>query len=606
MSIIFDKINYTLYLFLKLFFFKKKFYYITIANSISDPLNFSNKLKDKNILPLPIEKLKNIKSSIFQENNVSNRESLLKQSLEIISNKELFYYSKLFELDDVRPKLRLIINDYIRSFNYRYNEIIKIWCSSKENEKKKIFFFSFSFGTLYFNFKKKNFYKIVIPLNIIGHFIQFFYILIKKKFSIKNISNFNKKNFFIKKSSSSKIAFVAHKGLSYGKLYLKSLYFLDNKKSHLNKKKILFINYEDSIYAKPRSLNWLNLKNYEINNFKLFFKILLMMLRLNFFRNIKNIKGWLLIFIILYVYNKYLLIIEKINFIKIALIDYEILCPKLLILAFKKNNITTISTQERYLSSFNYNYSVISDIYFTSSDFISKYLLKSKYHQINHLISSGQYRCDWLNYFLKISKKNKSISKRKNILILGYHSPKYWFESSIQPLINFTARKNFLIDIINLSKKYVDYNFILRFKNIDWLNNKEFREYKKIFLSSKNLKLSTNYDNDRHTYFLCANSDIIISTPSSIADECIEVGIPVIIYNYTHNINEIIPNYLGYAKINIMCNNYHQLEKKLYNFLLLRNNKNTNKIKDKFYNSSLKNVKNFITNYVEKELARYE
>ena len=606
MNVIFDQINYTLYLFLKIFFFKKKFYYIKIDNSISDPLNFSNKLKDINIFPLPIDKLKNIKSSIFQENLIGNRESLYKQSLQLISNKELFYYSKLLELEDAKPKLRLIINDYLYSFNYSLNSRIQIWCSAKENEKKFFVFFSYSFSAWYFSFKKKNFYKIIIPLDIIRYFIYFFYILIKKIFSIKINLNFYKKKIFTKNSNSSKIAFVVNKGLFYGKLYRKSLYFLDNTKSYLNKKKLLFVNYDDLIYSNPKSLNWFNLKNQETNKFKLFFKVLLIMLRLVFFRNIKNIKGWLLIFRILYVYNKYLLLVKKINFIKIALIDYDILCPKLLILAFEKNNIITISTQERYSLSFYNNYSVVSDIYFTSSNFITKHLSKSKYYQVNHLITSGQYRCDWLNNFLKIKKKNKIISAKKNILILGYHSPKYWFESSVDPLLNFNAKKNFLIDIINLSKKYVDCNFILRFKDIDWFNNKEFYEYKKIFSNSKNLKLSTNYKNDRYTYFLCANSDLVISTPSSIADECIEVGVPVIIHNYTHNINKIFPNSCIYSKMEIMCNNYSQLDKKLYNFLFLRNNKNINKIKNKFYNSSIKNVKKFITSYVENELTKHE
>ena len=157
MNVIFDQINYTLYLFLKIFFFKKKFYYIKIDNSISDQLNFSNKLKDINIFPLPIDKLKNIKSAIFQENLIGNRESLYKQSLQLISNKELFYYSKLFELEDVKPKLRLIINDYLYSFNYLLNSRIQIWCSAKENEKKFFVFFSYSFTAWYFSFKKKKF-----------------------------------------------------------------------------------------------------------------------------------------------------------------------------------------------------------------------------------------------------------------------------------------------------------------------------------------------------------------------------------------------------------------------------------------------------------------
>ena len=244
-------------------------------------------------------------------------------------------------------------------------------------------------------------------MDIIRYFIYFFYILIKKIFSIKINLNFYKKKIFTKNSNSSKIAFVVNKGLFYGKLYRKSLYFLDNTKSYLNKKKLLFVNYDDLIYSNPKSLNWFNLKNQETNKFKLFFKVLLIMLRLVFFRNIKNIKGWLLIFRILYVYNKYLLLVKKINFIKIALIDYDILCPKLLILAFEKNNIITISTQERYSLSFYNNYSVVSDIYFTSSNFITKHLSKSKYYQVNHLITSGQYRCDWLNNFLKIKKKIK-------------------------------------------------------------------------------------------------------------------------------------------------------------------------------------------------------
>ena len=53
-------------------------------------------------------------------------------------------------------------------------------------------------------------------------------------------------------------------------------------------------------------------------------------------------------------YIKYCEIIKKFKNLKICIIDYDLFCPKTLILALEKNNIKTVATQERCHNNFLY------------------------------------------------------------------------------------------------------------------------------------------------------------------------------------------------------------------------------------------------------------
>ena len=54
-------------------------------------------------------------------------------------------------------------------------------------------------------------------------------------------------------------------------------------------------------------------------------------------------------------------------------------------------------------------------------------------------------------------------------------------------------------------------------------------------------------------------ADLIIAKHTSLADECISRGIPVIIHDYTHNLSGIIRGAFKFDESLMICNNYEDM-----------------------------------------------
>ena len=156
-------------------------------------------------------------------------------------------------------------------------------------------------------------------------------------------------------------------------------------------------------------------------------------------------------------YLKYYFAIKKFKSLKIALLDYDILCPKPLILALEKNNIKTVATQERFLHSFFSSYAnLIVNTYYTISEYTADIINKSKYFYVQNLIPVGQYRSAYLAKY-KNTEIPKEINKAKNegkkiLVVLGFEPPKNWFESYTSLVSNWSSQISFLDDILKNNK----------------------------------------------------------------------------------------------------------------------------------------------------------
>ena len=96
-----------------------------------------------------------------------------------------------------------------------------------------------------------------------------------------------------------------------------------------------------------------------------------------FLKNLFIVRGWrnlLGLILISGLYYSSAAYFERLKNFKdqVAIIDYDILCPKTLILALMRKEILTFSTQERFFNVFFKSYGVISDFYFTSNDFATE------------------------------------------------------------------------------------------------------------------------------------------------------------------------------------------------------------------------------------------
>jgi len=588
-------------------YFKPNVFYLNIdAKTETKKNEIATKLKKNNIYPLPIELEKRI-SPKFDYSFCDHKELAYKKNIKLVPDKIIQKYCELFSIDKAKKnKLRLLIQDFVsnKKESVEMQGALPTWCAL--HETKKIFYIGFKFICFYMPEANHNVSKIIIPLDLLNYLIK----SVKKIFSIfsrqkkelnQNTNNqfFNTNDVNLKKFEKKSVAFVVHKGLIYGTkdhvIFKKSLYYSDDENSSLNKNNILHLDYSN--FSSPeQNLNWICLRKMKVSKTKILLKTILASAKtLILIRNWSEFLGWLFC---IQQYNRYLQycsVIKKFKNLKIALIDYDVLCPKTLILALEKNNIKTIATQERFIHTFYpHECTLIVDTYYAVSEFAADHIKNSKYCNVKNLIPVGQYRSDYLTLY-----KNKNIpaeileakkNDKKIIIVLGYSPPHHWFESYISLTHSWSSQINFLDDIIKLSKLFKNTFFVLRYKEISWLACFRFKEIINKINNCENIIISDNYKEAFYAYKLCANTDLVIAKYTSLADECLTKEIPVLFYDYGHNLTKMTSVISNYLSSNLMCHNFEELLERSKSLLFDSSSKLKDEIKK--LNETIYHVKN--------------
>jgi hypothetical protein len=204
--------------------------------------------------------------------------------------------------------------------------------------------------------------------------------------------------------------------------------------------------------------------------------------------------------------------------------------------------------------------------YLCSCWFAEESLKRSPLYHVDRFIPVGQYRSDNL-VSAKTSPLPREIENAKArglriVTALGFHSHTEWQDSQRDVLLNWKAHQQFLDDMIQLSKDILGIFIILRYKDVDWLSAPVFADTVRKIQSMDTIAISTDYSKSFVSYDLCAHSDLVIAKHTSLADECLSVGIPVLFHDYTHNTERLLADSYDYLPAEIMCFNYPDLLKR--------------------------------------------
>ena len=615
MQIIFEQINYwQIPLIRMLKFFRLNVFYLNIESGSEFQRNeIASKLRKRNITPLLIEFEKKINRRSFSLASEDYDEYAYKKNIKMIPDKVLKKYNNLFSIDEKNvKKLRLLIQNIISGQRSTSGKI-EIWSNSHPTEK--IILIGFRFKD-FFNFSAaNNITKIIIPIDFLFNFIKIFQ---SQKIENKILKSNNLKNSEgkIGNSEEKSVAFVPHKGLAYGSagetLFQKTLYYSDDKNSCFNKYNILHLDYSN--YSSPeKNIHWKCLKKTKISFKKIIFKSFLASIKTFYLvRSRSTFLIWIYLIQQYITYIKYCEVIKNFKKLKLALIDFDYLCPKTLLLAFSKNNIKTIATQERFITTFHSYTNIMVDTYFTSSEFTANQFKNSKYYDINHIIPMGQYRSDYITLY-KDRMIPEEVAKAKNngkkiLIILGHHSQNNWYESCREPHLNWTAQLEFLEDCVKLSQDLKNTHIILRYKTIAWTKNKFFKNILSKINNSENISISSNYKDSAFSYKLCANADLVIAKHTSIADECLANEIPVLFYEYTHNMKKIFLVFPNYLSSELICYKFDELYQKSKSILFSNSSKLIEEVKQLnktiYFVNEKKNIKKKILENLENKLIQ--
>ena len=361
----------------------------------------------------------------------------------------------------------------------------------------------------------------------------------------------------------SRVAFVTHAGLSYGSLFQKTLFYSDRSDSELHPRNLLHFDY-CGVPSPSEKMRWVCLgSERQALLAGAYHALVAISCGIVSVRSLSQIIGLLLqarFYAIFMAYSKKL---EAYPSLKVALIDYEVLCPKPLLLAFESRHIKTVAAQERFIGGFNTTAGTILSDYLCGSEYVAEVMKKSSAYSVVRYLPVGQYRSDHLVAARQSSPPQvlqvPITQGCKVITALGFGTHMDWHRSQSDPWLNWRAHRQFLEDLIRLSRDIPNAFIIVRYKEIDWLSLPVFSEVVQEIEFSANMLISMDYEKPFFSYDLCAKSHLVIAKHTSLGDECLAAGIPVLFHEYTHNAERLLADAFDYSPARIMCFNYQEL-----------------------------------------------
>ena len=556
------------------FFYKEKFF----LNH--GDLQINSYLIKKSIKPVDFSNIqsKKIKNYIF------GVPSIYKHTKSFFFKNFVIFFKKNFLMQLKKKTILLSLHESIIPLS-NFTTRLSIWLESQKKMQTTVIFFHSKF--FYAPQINKNTKKIILPLNLF--YFEFSSIVnkfkLKKGLDIKKNKNIKKKN---NNFSRKKLLYIVNQSLQYGsskyKLFQKDL--IIEKRSELMKLSDIFIYGKDVIHISKFQI---------IIN--LAYSIIFFLKNLSKCRNFKNILLAVYFFKLFFRVKKFSNYIKDKNYI-CCYVDYDILLPSFIYLAFKSLNIKVFSYQERFNLGFKTNrISVFTDHYFTNNSFQVKNIKKSNHIIAETIQSLNQVRSELIRSY---PSKNKNI-----ITVFGYTTSNNEIRSMHEPLTSFRSQNAFLRDFINLSKIYKKYKFVLRFKSLEWLKNDFFKNSLKEINNLNNIEISKKYEFNE-SYKLCSESFLIICRWTSLVDEALAAGKKVLIYDYSGNNSPITQKYFNYGN-KIMCLNFQQLKKTLHKLIVNKINFNNFISRKRLlrYYGNVSNNKEYTKNIIRRELKNY-
>ncbi len=223
---------------------------------------------------------------------------------------------------------------------------------------------------------------------------------------------------------------------------------------------------------------------------------------------------------------------------RVALIGYEILAPKLLYLALDARGIRTAASQERFHAPIFFdNWNFILDTYFTGSRTISGIVNASRFKHAAHAVAVGQVRTDLLAEFRANLRRSEVVPESRGYdrMAVVFDPPGVTDPDAARLMYVANTRSNiaFFRDIANLAERFPRTLFVIRSKDTRWMETEPYRDTVAMIDARPNLLVSRDYQSAAMQYRIAALADLVIAKYTSIGDECMGLGIPVLYHDYT-------------------------------------------------------------------------
>lgn len=335
------------------------------------------------------------------------------------------------------------------------------------------------------------------------------------------------------------VAYFPHQGVFFGNLFLKDHFYAAEKNSPFYYKKIAHFELNGNGSLSPDCLEYYrakNIKNYDWHLLP-FNKTSAVRSLIQFLSNAlrHGFGGFDIDLLVKHVFIVWsvqtsMLRLQNLPNLKVVLIGYDILFPQPLSIACRLAGIKTVAVQERMLVSW-IMMPLLIDHYFVVGPKAHNYLKSHapsgvSFYELGPVRLKDHAKARIPAVVATIREKYSWI-----VLALDFHSDVRWFEGGNGFANNWRSNMIFYDLLLRLCGDFPDAFFLLKGKNTDFTKIPFFRERVDQFRAQPNLLILE--DQELWTPFSSvASADIAVARHTSLADEMLALGKPVIVDDY--------------------------------------------------------------------------
>jgi len=373
------------------------------------------------------------------------------------------------------------------------------------------------------------------------------------------------------------VAFFPHKSLRYGAFYNKTYLFENDPESLFYKKEVLTIFDDETDPVSQRflrmhgipntSLRFQTSKKHLLNSMYNVWKATDKFKWLVDFGSIRKSISNLLILQFLISVELNCSRIRNLHSLKLAYFHYDILVSNALLLACHINSVTTVSMQDRTISSL-WETGLIYDHYFIAGEGFKEIMEKRDYAiQQYHVVGMPRNKyivephAKW-KYQKYIDIKAKGLK-----LVVCFDIPplNYFFEGLESETPSKKCIFDFYLSLIKLAEEFQDLYIVVKPKIQYTFANIFDKNTKAKVKSLNNFEVITDLKK-YSPYVLAYYSDLIIGKHTSIMEEAFSVGKKIIFYDsekYLTSTTHVVNN------IDVVVDNYNDLKKRVIDVMML-------------------------------------
>lgn len=370
-------------------------------------------------------------------------------------------------------------------------------------------------------------------------------------------------------NTEAEVLFFPHQGLLFGNLLAKDHYYAKDTSSPLHHARMQHLEYspvqtssQEQALRRDMGITFGRMEGRSAPIFKSFLAVVL--------ESLKNLHlpspAYLMGATVLHWrFTSFLDELAPYSKARLALIGYDYLFPKPLALALRSLGIATAAMQERFIQAFYEHFHFIADAYFVASTRVIRQLKEAPDCAVDHFYAIGMARQDDMG----LARKSYAFhADHPRILVFDYHSDRQHETTRLATTNSWANNIVLYQDIVRLAQSMPEARFTIRGKNVAWMQLPYFSQIRDAILACPNITVDAEYDSLKHSYVLAGEADCIIAKHTSIADEALAVGIPVVFHDYGHNHTSSVRDVFGYDGYAIFAHSYDELCKLVLEALL--------------------------------------